>query len=244
MLSTTTGFDASEAAGRASARSPRAITPLLALLLAVGAASPAGALGRPDASSRAILAAGVLTGSDVPAGWKSSKQPDFGSSALRGIRPCRQLAGSIDAARRAAAHKLSRTFTDEHSPDALSAAQNIVYLFRRAASAGQHLHAYRSPSVTTCLSVSTRKGVGSKSHVDVGPIPNLGSVGDDVVGYEAQVHGMNQAGAPITAVLDLVVVRVGRVIVAFDFANEGAQLPQARAMVQAVTDRVRRTSPR
>jgi hypothetical protein len=77
--------------------------------------------------------------------------------------------------------------------------------------------------------------------VIVAPLTGLRGVGDDSVGYEATVQATDQRGQPVTAVFELLAVRVGRAFVGFSFANQGGPLSQAASVVRAVIDRVAAT---
>ncbi len=208
------------------------------MLVVGGFVGPAAARAR-VASNPAIYAAGLLTRADVPAGWKRSKQADAGAGEYRGIAGCTQLVSTIDALRQAAPHKLSPQFTDPRSPHELASASDAVYPFRTSGAAARLLNRFRPAAVTTCLINAAKKGGGRGARVSVTPIGNLSGTGADVVGYQVSLQARDVSGAPVTAVLDVDVVRVGRALVGFNLTNQGTELSQAPAIVGAVVSRLR-----
>jgi hypothetical protein len=215
-----------------------AVAPLVGVLVGGGFVGPAAARAR-AASNPAIYAAGLLTRADVPAGWKRSKQADAGAGEYRGIAGCTQLVSTIEALRRAAPHKLSPQFTDTRSPHELASAADAVYAFKTSAAAAMLLNRFRMGAVTTCLINAAKKGGGKGAQVAVTAITNRSGTGDDVVAYQVSLQAHDVSGAPVTAVLDVDVVRVGRALVGFNLTNQDTELSQAPAIVDTVVSRLR-----
>jgi len=210
------------------------------VLVVGGLVGPAAARVRAPSNS-AIYAAGLLTRADVPAGWKRSKQADPGAGEYRGIPGCTQLVSTIDALRGAAPHKLSPQFTDPRSPHELASASDAVYAFPDRGAAARLLNRFRPAAVTTCLVNAAKKGGGKGAQAAVTPITNLSGTGADLVAYQVSLQAHDVSGAPVTAVLDIDVVRVGRALVGFNLTNQDTDLSQAPAIVGAVVNRLRAT---
>ncbi len=220
-------------------RLARTIAPLVGLLLTAALVSPAGAGVHAAASNQAIFSAGLIAASDVPAGWTPSKQADSGAKDYRGISACKQLVSAIDGLRKGGPRKLSPTFTDDTSPNRLTSAADTVYVFKSTGAASKAVNALKAAPAPNCLAQVAKKGGGPQTTADVADISSaLQGAGDDQLGYEVTVHATDQSGGQVTALLDIVVVRVGRAVLGFDFANQDARLPQAPAIVNAVVNRV------
>jgi hypothetical protein len=218
-------------------RLARTIAPLLGLLLVAALASPAGARTH-AASNQALFSAGLIAASDVPAGWTPSKQSDNALKAYRPIPDCKQFVVAANAIRKGAARKLSPTFTDDASPRQLAMAQDTVFAFKSAGAASKAFTALKAVPAGNCLAkvaVSAVRGPSRSSVTDVSS--QVQGVGDDSFAYEITLHATDQSG-PVTAVFDVVGVRVGRAIVNIDFGNQDTTLPQASAIVNAVVGRM------
>ena len=219
-------------------RCARTIAPLVGLLLAAALVSPAGARAH-AASNQAIFSAGLIAAADVPAGWTPSKQSDSGAKGYRGISACKQLVSAIDGVRKGGPRKLSPTFTDETSPHKLTMAEDTVYALKSTGAASKAVTALKTAPALSCLALVAAKGGGPQTRADVADIGSaLPGAGDDQLGYEVTLHATDQSGRPVTALLDIVLARVGRAVIGFDFANQDTRLPQARAIVNAVVNRV------
>jgi hypothetical protein len=219
-------------------RHARTIAPIIGLLVVVGFVSPAGARAR-AATNQDIFSAGLLTSADVPAGWTPSKQADSGGQAYRSVKGCKLLAANIEALRHAAPHKLSPTFTDNGSPHQLTSAANAVYAFKNSGAASKLLVGFRIPGATACLENVAKKGGGKGTTATASQITSGPAAADGFVGYSVTLQGRDQSGATVTGVLDIEVVRVGRSLVAFSFANEGTPLSQAPGIVDTVVSRLK-----
>jgi hypothetical protein len=219
-------------------RLARTIAPLVGLLLAAALVSPAGARVH-AASNQAIFSAGVIAASDVPSGWTPSKQSDSNLKPYRKVAACKQFVAAVDALGRGGPQKLSPTFTDDASPNQLTTAQDRVLALKSTGAASKAFKALRAAPAQNCLAQVAGKAGGAQSRVDVTDISSeLQGAGNDSLGYEVTLHATDQSGAPVTAVLDLVAVRVGRAFVNFDFGNQDVRLPQAPAIVNAVVNRL------
>ncbi len=217
-----------------------------ALLLVVGfaaaGAGPAGAgtarAAKPTPADQAILSAGVVTGADVPAGWTSSRQRDNGTAAYRGVVGCGPVFAAITAARRTVPVRLSAEFSPPGSANQVTVVDDIVLAFPSAPAAGRFLAAYSGPTVPDCLQRVLTKTAKGAAQVSVAQLDDLQGVGDANAGYEATIVASG-GGQSLTAVGDVVVVRVGRAVALLSYLNDGSvTLPAGMSVVTAVTDRL------
>src|ERR1022692_1221064 len=156
-------------------RHGRWISPLLAGALVVGLALPAGAA---KASDGSILTAGVITKSDVPKSWKSSKQPDV-NATLKAVPACAPILAATTAARKSP-HQNSQVFTDPKSNAQLTNAQDQVYAFKTAVAASAYLAAFQAAAGLACLQGligQAGANTGAQAQVSAGPLGNLQSLG-------------------------------------------------------------------
>jgi hypothetical protein len=213
---------------------PRPVRLLVPLALAVVLAAPAGA----SSATAAILRAGQLTRADLPPTWKQSKQIDTLRSLPR-VAACRPIAAATSAARHHIPRKLSPTFTDPGSAG-LSFAEDTVYAFPSGRAASAYLSVFQSPGALTCITAVFKASLAKlRATVTVTPASDLVTSGDAGAAYEGTLATHDTQGTPVTIVFDLAAVTVGRAVVGFDFSNLTTRLPQAPALVQAVTTRLR-----
>jgi len=218
-------------------RPARALAPLVGLLLVAAFPSAAGA-GTRAASNQAIFSAGLIAAGDVPTGWTPSKQSDNALKDYRGIPDCKQFVAAAEAIRKGAARKLSPSFADDTSPHQLAMAQDTVFAFKSTSAASKAFKALKAAPAGNCLAKVSVKAVPGQSRSSVTDLSSqVQGTGDDSFAYEITLHAADQSG-PITAVFDVVGVRVGRVVVNVDFGNQDTTLPQARAILNAVVNRL------
>jgi hypothetical protein len=186
----------------------------------------------------AILRAGVIAATDVPPTWTAHQQPDPGTKQLNGIAACKQMRDAVVAANKSAPRAQSPTFADTSTSSALpSQATDVVYAFKSTAAAKAYLATDKAAAAPECLQQVFQKMFGQATVTSI--TDQLQGVGDDHVGFEVAVTGM-QNGQPLTLTADNVVVRVGRVFVGFQFYAEGSQAPsEGPAIVNAVVGRVK-----
>jgi hypothetical protein len=216
-------------------RHGRWIAPLLGAALVAALALPAGAA---KASDQSILAAGVITKPDVPKSWKSSKQPDV-NSTLKVVAACAPVLAATTVARKSP-HQNSPTFTDPKSTAQLTNAQDQVYAFKTAAAASTYLGAFQAPTGSDCFQgLIQRAGTstGAQPQVNVGPLTNLQSLGNQAVGYEGTLK-LTAQNQTLTVVIDEIVVRVGRSLVVFQFGSPDQQIAQGPTIVRSVLTRL------
>lgn len=216
-------------------RHGRWITPLLGGTLIVALALPAGAA---KASDSSILAGGVITKRDVPTSWKSSKQPDV-NATLKAVTACASILAATNVARKAP-HKNSPVFTDPKSNAQLTNAQNQVYAFKTTADAAAYLGAFQAPAGSDCLQGLIQQAganTGAQPTVTVGPLTNLQSLGSQAVGYEGTLK-LTAQNQTLNAVIDEIVVQVGRSVVVFQFGSPDQQIAQGPAIVRSVLTRL------
>jgi hypothetical protein len=206
----------------------------VAVPLAVG---PAGAVTRAVTSGdQAVLSAGVITATDVPATWTAQKAGASSTKTYQGIADCKQIAAASTIARKGP-HKQSPQFSDP-SDQGNTYAANSVYAFKSSAAASKYLAPYQASTAPTCIQKGLQKQLGSLDQVSAGqPVSNLQGVGDAAVGYEFQVQA-NVQGATMTFVFDVIGVRIGRAFIGFTFVNPNVQIPQGPSIVNAVISRV------
>jgi len=202
-------------------------------------AVPAWARGtRPTPRDRAVLAAGVLSARDVPAGW-TSRSVSSGSqfAGFRGIAVCKQIVVA-DTVATAGTHAVSRAFSDPAVPSREATATDEVYAFPTVAAAARYLAAFQASGAPTCLQTGLSTQTGGQ--VGVAAVPNHGpALGDDNAGFDTVLSTTDQQGQPFTAILDFVLVRTGRAVVDLAFTNPGTTpLPQEQAIIAAVVLRL------
>jgi hypothetical protein len=215
-------------------------TRLLALALPlVGLVALAGpAAAGESKSDKAILKAGVVTKDDVPTGWTSKKGSS--SDPDRSIRECRKIRAAVDKAKKTVPRADSRDFSDPAGQGGTTA-QSTVYAFKNATAAGKLVANFEEAATGPCLEKSlARTPIGRRAGEPptVAPIPDLVGVGNEAIGYELTLD-VTVAGAPVTAYIDFIAVRVGRAFVGFGFTDVGERLPEGPAIVQTVVGRVR-----
>jgi len=207
------------------------------LAAALALVAPAGARVKSATSDKAILQAGVLTAADVPSTWTAKKQTDTGTKSYKGFAVCRQLIAAMNTARRGP-KVFSPDFSDP-APTSNALAQDAVFVFKNVKPATQNVAAYQASNASSCLSQALTKATGGQGQTTVSPVTDLQGVGDDHVGYEASITGTTQSGQPVHVVADVIVVRVGRVVVEFDFLNNDVRIPLGSGIVNTVVSRVR-----
>jgi hypothetical protein len=189
---------------------------------------------------QAILAAGVLSAKDVPAGWISrpvSSGNQF--TGFRGISVCKQIV-AVDAAATAGSHAVSRALSDPAVPSREATATDEVYAFKNANAAARYLAAFQAPGAQTCLQAGLSQQTGGQVGVAAAP-SHVQGVGDDNAGFDTVLSTTDQQGKPFTAILDFVLVRTGRAVVDLAFTNPGTNpLPQEQAILAAVVTRLGR----
>ncbi len=186
----------------------------------------------------AILRAGVIAATDVPPTWTAHQQPDPGTKQYNGIAACKQMRNDLVAANKTTPRAQSPTFADTSASSALpSQATDVVYAFKSTAAAKAYLATDKAAAAPECLQQVFQKMFGQATVTSI--TDQLQGVGDDHVGFEVAVTG-TQNGQPLTLTADVVVVRVGRVFVGFNFYAEGSQAPsEGPAIVNAVVGRVK-----
>jgi len=193
----------------------------------------------PTASTRALLAAGLITANDVPAAWTGSRQTND-LKVFAGVPTCHALYLANVAANRRVPNVLSRQFTDPAS-NGTTLASDQVFAFRTVAAASAFLAVLQRPNTASCLTTVIQKVLASSGVTDTtaaaSPITTLGALGDGRAGYEVTLAATIRGGS-ISLVADFVVVRVGRVVVLPEFLNENRSLPEGPQIVTTVVNRV------
>ncbi len=204
---------------------------LVGLLAVVGGTSIAGA--GTSSKDQAVLEAGVIQASDVPATWQASPQPDPGAKAFGG-QACRSIATAVAAAHKGP-HALSPQFADPTS-NGMTTAGDMVYAFRNTKGAKGYFSILSSSNAAGCLQASAQKTLGARAQVGaMAPIPNLQGVADQAAGYEASIQ---LAGGQGILILDYLGVRVGRSFAGFTFLNPKVTIPVGPQLVHAVVSRL------
>jgi hypothetical protein len=220
-------------------RQRRWIAVAAGFVAAVTLMAPAGAGVQSAPSDKAILMAAVLTAADVPSTWVAAKQADSGTKSYKAIAACKQIAAAMDMAHRGP-RALSPQFTDP-APTSNALAQDTVYAFKNVKVARQYLAPYEASNAASCYQQAFTKASRGQGHVTVLPIANLQGVGDQAVGYEANITGADQNGQPVHVIADVIDVRVGRGFVGFNFLNNKVVIPQGVAIVNAAVARLTST---
>ena len=233
------GFDGGTGRYRPPMLPPRTRTLIFAVPVAasLALAAPAMAAGE-SKGDKAILKAGVITKSDVPAEWTSKRGKSSGD-ALKGLKECKKINTVVAAAKQDDPRARSREFADS-VPENATMAENAVYAFESAKRAGKFVAAYNGSAATACfdrLATEVARSRPTAGPPTVSPITDLQGVGDEALGYEIAAT-FTQNGGNATLYIDFVVVRVGRAVLGFGFTNVGARIPQGPDIVNAVVQRV------
>jgi hypothetical protein len=206
---------------------------------ALPASAATGVARKPNPKDVAVLAAGVVTAADVPAGWTATKQVDTGTKKYQGIKDCRPISTAVTAARAKIPHQLSPDFSPPGAANTVTVVDDIVLAFKTPAAASQFLAAFQGPTISDCLQTVLAKTTSGKAQVSVAELDDLQGLGDANVGYEATISASDQ-GQSLTLVGDIVNVQVGRAIVLVSYLDDGGQtLPEGMSVVTAVVDRLR-----
>ena len=200
-------------------------------LLAV--AAPVGAAGAVSSKDQALLNAGVVTASDVPATWQSTKQPDTGLSQLKKLPTCQRYRAMVTAARKNP-FKLSPQFNDPSNGGG-TLAEDTVYAFKSTVAATRYVTPVLGGSAVQCLQTLLAHELGGQGQVGpFTPLSGLQGVGDQRGGYESVITIPGQG----TLVVDEVGVRVGRAFVGFTFTNPATTITEGPGVVNAVVNRL------
>jgi len=225
---------------------PSRLAPLLgsalSLALLATVALPASAVARapkPNLTDTAILAAGVVTAADLPAGWTATPQVDTSTKKYQGIKDCRPISTAVTAARAKVPHRLSPDFSPNGAANPVTVVDDIVLAFKTPAAAGRFLAAFQGPTISDCLQRVLAKTTSGKAQVSVAQLADLQGVGDANVGYEAMISASDQ-GRSLSLIGDVVNVQVGRAIVLVSYLTGGSQtLPEGMGVVTNVVNRLR-----
>lgn len=218
-----------------------AVSAALGLVVLLGVAiPPAGAAA--SARDRAILGAGVIRRSDVPAGWTSQKQNGGSGPRYTRTAACKSLATVVNGAARTVPHRLSPDFSDPAVATQTTLAANAAYAFKDVTAAGGYLDAYRAAGVPACFAQALLRALkgslqGGSPTVNVAPLTNLAGLGDDEVGYSVALT-VSAQGQRETLYEDIIEVRVGRAVLGFNFQNLGVEFPSAAAIIRPAASRV------
>jgi hypothetical protein len=211
------------------------------LILAVPVAASLALAGPAAADSKgdkAILKAGVITKTDVPAEW-TSKPSKSSSDALKGLKECKKINTAVAAAKKDEPRARSREFADPVQEHATTA-ENAVYAFQNKKDAGKFVSAYKGSAATACfqrLGTEVERNRPAAAPPTVSPVTDLQGVGDEAVGYEIAAT-FTQNGGEATLYIDFIVVRVGRSVLGFAFTNVDTRITQGPDIVNAVVQRV------
>ncbi len=210
----------------------RGLIKIAGIVALLAVAAPVGAAGAASSKDQALLNAGVVAASDVPATWQSTKQPDTGLSQLKKLPTCQAYRVMVTAARKNP-FKLSPQFNDPSNGGG-TLAEDTVYAFKSTAAATRYVTPVLGGSAVQCLQTLLAHELGGQGQV--GPFAPLSGVqgGDQRAGYESVITIPGQG----TLVVDEVGVRVGRAFVGFTFTNPSATIPEGPAIVNAVVNRL------
>jgi len=211
---------------------------ILAVPVAASLALAGPAAAAASKSDKAILKAGVITKTDVPADW-TSKASNASSDALKGLKECKKINTAVAAAKKDQPRARSRQFADP-VPEHATTAEDVVYAFQNKKDAGKFVSAYQGSAATACferLGVEIERNRPATTPPTVSPITDLQGVGDQALGYEIK-STFTQNGGEATLYIDFIVVRVGRSVLGFAFTNVDARITQGPDIVNAVVQRV------
>jgi hypothetical protein len=181
----------------------------------------------------------VLRKSDLPAGWKSSPDPE--STPLPTLPACAGLQAVNDALDPMATDSLDFWKSD------LTRAHNSVVVLANTKQAKGWLDPYREPDAATCLETVVKEAFARPGiqgvRVYVAPVDDTPRGADDAVGFEVEVTATTapsaqQASQTVVIVYDMLVARVGRALTNFEFMNPTDPLPEQGELVDAVIGRL------
>jgi hypothetical protein len=195
-------------------------------------------------SDEALLKTGILRAKDVPARWKSASVSGEFTNALKGVTGCEEQSAALDLRQRRAASRAFYDPTTRGTGGFLTQATNLVRVFKDTGDADRFLSAYKAPSAGPCLeqvnesALKRRNPSKDISITSVTPVTVVGASGDDSVGYELVVTAADEQQSA-TDYMDLIWVRVGRVVVGFKLGTQQNELlPQLTNSVVHPVERV------
>lgn len=205
-----------------------------ALVVAPVAGAATTAAKKPSDSS--IAKQGVLKLSDFPSGWTQSKHQE---SKPSGVSACK----GTDQAN--AKNRKYKAQSPDFAHGDLTAAENSVYVFPKAAQAIAYLKPYQATSAGTCLQQGVAKAVqkvaGAKVQVqqlDLSTALKAGTL-DDAVGYEILATLPQSGGSPVQVVFVVVAVRMGRAVVGYQFEDQNQPLSEIDTLIDATLTRLK-----
>ena len=201
------------------------IVTALAVLATAAWSAPSGGGG----SDKALVTAGKLRASDVPASWKSAPVRGGFTNTLQGISGCEEQSAAADLRQHRAA---SRAFYDPATRGTggfPTQASNIVRVFADSTNAGQFLAAFKAAGAGECLrqcnqnDLERRNPSTAVSVAGAEPLTGVTPGGDDTAGYELAVT-VTADQQTFTGYIDLMYVQVGRVVIGSKAGSEQSQL--------------------
>ena len=151
------------------------------------------------------------------------------TNALKGVTGCEEQSAALDLRQRRAASRAFYDPTTRRTGGFLTQATNLVRVFKDARDADQLLSAYKAPSAGPCLQQVNESALKSRnpskdiSITSVTPVTAVAAAGDDSVGYELVVTAADEQQSA-TDYMDLIWVRVGRVVVGFKLGTQQNEL--------------------
>jgi hypothetical protein len=209
----------------------------------LSAAPEAHALRAASSTDHAIVTAGTLKLSDLPAGWRqkprsSSSTIDKEESAIPACQKIKALE------KRRVAHGASDDFLQSGSNT--EGVSNSVGVYRSAAITHQALRTFNTSSALSCfnraVSIVTRKESPSLSLTTSVDRLSVDPIGDGAVGFEITLKATKN-GLTETAYFDLELVQVGRAGITFEAESLTPSLSAANdlraTLLPKLVDRVR-----
>lgn len=194
-------------------------------------AAPVGA-GEPDDQQIADEAGLVLA--DVPDGWESMPSDDLGQET--GIEECE----AIDRANTGAVerpHSESPEFSDPEALEGTTSIEGAVFVFPKAKGAKRFVAAYAADDARACFQAIGESQVGHLPSNEVGTSDLDVEAGDAAVGYRLEIEGTDDAGVTDAAVVDFLIVRLGRAVVSLG-AQSAEEPPSLDDAIDAVLERL------
>jgi hypothetical protein len=194
-------------------------------------------------SDKALLKAGVLRAKDVPTRWKSASVRGDSTNALKGVSGCEEQSAALDLPQRRAFSRAFYDPTTRGKAGFTTQASNVVRVFKDTADADRFVSAYKATGAGACLQQVNENDLKRRNPsfdvrvTSVAPLTGLADAGDGNVGYELVVT-LTGEQQPVTGYMDLIWVRVGRVVLGLKVVSQQNQ--PVFQLTDIVIDPVRR----